>query len=136
MFARRSDRQGRLPNRSRNLNANPHTSRPIALNTVNFFLKHTPTTEIYTRKDTLSLHDALPIFRAARRHEFAVGRKGHAPYLVRKSMRSEEHTSELQSPFLTSYAVFCLKKKKSEPFLSTMPLSTTLLSPTFLGRRL
>src|SRR5216117_4577373 len=24
--------------------------------------------------------------------------------------RSEEHTSELQSPFLTSYAVFCLKK--------------------------
>src|SRR5216117_4226273 len=25
--------------------------------------------------------------------------------------RSEEHTSELQSPFLISYAVFCLKKK-------------------------
>src|SRR5216117_1211041 len=24
--------------------------------------------------------------------------------------RSEEHTSELQSPFLISYAVFCLKK--------------------------
>src|SRR5216117_3421023 len=27
--------------------------------------------------------------------------------------RSEEHTSELQSPFLTSYAVFCLKKKNA-----------------------
>src|SRR5216117_452958 len=27
--------------------------------------------------------------------------------------RSEEHTSELQSPFLISYAVFCLKKKKT-----------------------
>src|SRR5216117_4480139 len=27
--------------------------------------------------------------------------------------RSEEHTSELQSPFLTSYAVFCLKTKKN-----------------------
>src|SRR5216117_4579043 len=26
--------------------------------------------------------------------------------------RSEEHTSELQSRFLISYAVFCLKKKK------------------------
>src|SRR5216117_2952492 len=26
-------------------------------------------------------------------------------------LRSEEHTSELQSPFLISYAVFCLKKK-------------------------
>jgi len=27
-------------------------------------------------------------------------------------MRSEEHTSELQSRFGISYAVFCLKKKK------------------------
>ena len=27
-------------------------------------------------------------------------------------MRSEEHTSELQSPLNISYAVFCLKKKK------------------------
>src|SRR3546814_1480297 len=27
------------------------------------------------------------------------------------SKRSEEHTSELQSPMRTSYAVFCLKKK-------------------------
>src|ERR1051325_760203 len=25
--------------------------------------------------------------------------------------RSEEHTSELQSPYVISYAVFCLKKK-------------------------
>src|SRR3546814_4791270 len=28
--------------------------------------------------------------------------------------RSEEHTSELQSLMRTSYAVFCLKKKKNE----------------------
>src|ERR1051325_6813725 len=27
--------------------------------------------------------------------------------------RSEEHTSELQSPYVISYAVFCLKKKKN-----------------------
>ena len=27
-------------------------------------------------------------------------------------IRSEEHTSELQSPVPISYAVFCLKKKK------------------------
>ena len=27
-------------------------------------------------------------------------------------LRSEEHTSELQSPVPISYAVFCLKKKK------------------------
>ena len=31
---------------------------------------------------------------------------GHDP------LRSEEHTSELQSPVPISYAVFCLKKKK------------------------
>src|SRR3546814_10732714 len=30
------------------------------------------------------------------------------------TMRSEEHTSELQSLMRTSYAVFCLKKKKQE----------------------
>src|SRR3546814_3608226 len=29
--------------------------------------------------------------------------------------RSEEHTSELQSLMRSSYAVFCLKKKKSQP---------------------
>src|SRR3546814_10254998 len=29
-------------------------------------------------------------------------------------IRSEEHTSELQSLMRTSYAVFCLKKKKSK----------------------
>ena len=29
-------------------------------------------------------------------------------------LRSEEHTSELQSPCLISYAVFCLKKKKKK----------------------
>src|SRR5216117_3909963 len=29
--------------------------------------------------------------------------------LPSRSQRSEEHTSELQSPFLISYAVFCLK---------------------------
>src|SRR3546814_3215250 len=31
---------------------------------------------------------------------------------VRAVMRSEEHTSELQSLMRISYAVFCLKKKK------------------------
>src|SRR3546814_14568558 len=31
-----------------------------------------------------------------------------------KAMRSEEHTSELQSLMRISYAVFCLKKKKTQ----------------------
>src|SRR3546814_8169669 len=32
----------------------------------------------------------------------------------REDVRSEEHTSELQSLMRTSYAVFCLKKKNTE----------------------
>src|SRR3546814_4444734 len=39
----------------------------------------------------------------------------HTPVtqLSRKDWRSEEHTSELQSLMRISYAVFCLKKKKT-----------------------
>src|SRR3546814_1474074 len=33
---------------------------------------------------------------------------------IATSIRSEEHTSELQSLMRISYAVFCLKKKKSQ----------------------
>src|SRR3546814_7618535 len=33
----------------------------------------------------------------------------------RRSVRSEEHTSELQSLMRNSYAVFCLKKKTKKP---------------------
>src|SRR3546814_1606251 len=35
---------------------------------------------------------------------------------IARTMRSEEHTSELQSLMRISYAVFCLKKKKSKQF--------------------
>src|SRR3546814_6797630 len=34
--------------------------------------------------------------------------------ILSRSLRSEEHTSELQSLMRTSYAVFCLKKKKKK----------------------
>src|SRR3546814_5662633 len=36
-------------------------------------------------------------------------------------LRSEEHTSELQSLMRISYAVFCLKKKKKETTNEFMP---------------
>src|SRR5438094_3260989 len=72
-----------------------------------FFFNDTATTEIYT----LSLHDALPISAAAvaaRHRALGTGRRADgAP-----SSRSEEHTSELQSP----YDLVCrllLEKKKS-----------------------
>src|SRR3546814_6801325 len=35
---------------------------------------------------------------------------------VRRSVRSEEHTSELQSLMRISYAVFCLKKTKKQHY--------------------
>src|SRR5213594_1156000 len=41
------------------------------------------------------------------------GRLPARPAFTRPGSRSEEHTSELQSRTLISYAVFCLKKKKA-----------------------
>src|SRR3546814_9697055 len=37
----------------------------------------------------------------------------HIPLANAQAIRSEEHTSELQSLMRISYAVFCLKKKKT-----------------------
>src|SRR3546814_7436844 len=39
------------------------------------------------------------------------------------ALRSEEHTSELQSLMRISYAVFCLKKKKQSNRTSQYPIS-------------
>src|SRR3546814_4502861 len=39
---------------------------------------------------------------------------------VREIIRSEEHTSELQSLMRISYAVFCLKKKKQTEYQHTI----------------
>src|SRR3546814_9156039 len=39
---------------------------------------------------------------------------GHVPFIGGNAVRSEEHTSELQSLMRISYAVFCLKKKKRQ----------------------
>src|SRR3546814_6182414 len=39
-------------------------------------------------------------------------------------VRSEEHTSELQSLMRTSYAVFCLKKKKTRTSYTCVQFST------------
>src|SRR6056300_1713926 len=68
-----------------------------------FFFNDTATTEIYTNLNTLSLHDALPISSHIQ--------KSRMPSSA-CDWRSEEHTSELQSPSEISYAVFCLQKKK------------------------
>src|SRR3712207_7079717 len=82
-----------------------------------FFFNDTATTEIYT----LSLHDALPICTQVNQVNLAAGHKNggwcrstlffifHG--LDRKSTRLNSSHANI------SYAVFCLKKKKNNPFL-------------------
>src|SRR3546814_4385547 len=92
-----------------------------------------------TRTDTLFPYTTL--FRSPRdspRHAFAsIAMTDHEqpPSLLRRPpyprqasqrcrthARSEEHTSELQSLMRTSYAVFCLKKKKKQHRLKVTSL--------------
>src|SRR3546814_9357060 len=63
---------------------------------------------IHYWKDALPLHQMLPmcVFRS---DTFPIQRTAHEYFL--QPVRSEEHTSELQSLMRISYAVFCLKNK-------------------------
>src|SRR3546814_3198963 len=57
----------------------------------------------------------LPQWLAARRRNAAILESALADlHNVRLAVRSEEHTSELQSLMRISYAVFCLKQKNTE----------------------
>src|SRR3546814_4874454 len=56
----------------------------------------------------------------------ACGRAQRVQLAKGQAMRSEEHTSELQSLMRISYAVFCLKKKTIN--ISYMHLSITYLT--------
>src|SRR5947208_12407223 len=92
-----------------------------------FFFNHTSTTEIYT----LSLHDALPILVVVfcsesfsvdegvahvrtQRHAASQGRQGYRIYPHAGKRRSEEHTSELQSPDHLVCRLLLEKKKKKK----------------------
>src|SRR5437764_14475939 len=74
-----------------------------------FFFNDTATTEIYT----LSLHDALPIYlrRGCGRPVVIIVRQFRR---LRRAprFRSEEHTSELQSPMYLVCRLLLEKKKK------------------------
>src|SRR6266850_470391 len=77
------------------------------LMSVFFFFNDTATTEIYT----LSLHDALPISNRCPQRcnaSGSVGRTRKCPARDRKSTRLNS------SHLVISYAVFCLKKKKTK----------------------
>src|SRR5437867_12146052 len=98
------------------------SSTVITLPSTYSFFYDTATTEIYT----LSLHDALPIFRPPpsmpaqsvfpserdRVASIAAGRCRQRPAAM---LRSEEHTSELQSPYdLVCRLLLEKKNKKSK----------------------
>src|SRR3546814_6844232 len=54
------------------------------------------------------------ITSAVARGEGFMGDMADLPQSLARSIRSEEHTSELQSLMRISYAVFCLQKKKQQ----------------------
>src|SRR2546426_7090174 len=101
-----------------------------------FFFNDTATTEIYT----LSLHDALPIFAVGvvvRQLEVAARAELHGdfgehvlrwempvrrPERARFKVRSEEHTSELQSP-CNLVCRLLLEKKNQDPL--SLPIERT-----------
>src|SRR2546422_5594992 len=76
-----------------------------------FFFNDTATTEIYT----LSLHDALPISPASWGDMVARLVEGEAPSLYRPEAWGDRKSTRLNSSHgYISYAVFCLKKKKTD----------------------
>src|SRR6266705_6610420 len=85
-----------------------------------FFFNDTATTELYT----LSLHDALPICSPISRCSIPCGRcwcRSRAP-----TSRSEEHTSELQSP----YDLVCrLLLEKNKIHMAKHAVEGQLLTP-------
>src|SRR3546814_6229939 len=64
---------------------------------------------------TPAAQQAEPMDHAAMGHGMAQDRDLPATAPPREPIRSEEHTSELQSIMRISSAVFCLKKKKKQP---------------------
>src|SRR5437762_5947296 len=87
-------------------------------NCVIFFSIDTTTTEIYT----LSLHDALPILTdSVADDEIENARLFHHMDGFRLA-RSEEHTSELQSPMYLVCRLLLEKKKTTPSPPSTTPL--------------
>src|SRR5258708_19038527 len=94
-----------------------------------FFFNDTATTEIYT----LSLHDALPIFPAQQESIQAKSSENRpCPEVALRAVfavRSEEHTSELQSPdHLVCRLLLEKKKKKTNHSTSSNTRSTATVT--------
>src|SRR5437868_12437563 len=89
-----------------------------------FFLNDTATTEIYT----LSLHDALPISGCSSSSRSSASSPLVAmPTIAISGMRSEEHTSELQSRFDLVCRLLLEKKKKKKHKTTSYKIMNYLL---------
>src|SRR5256885_9318796 len=93
-----------------------------------FFFNDTATTEIYT----LSLHDALPIYIFARSFTVFVRANANSPPTLSVLTRSEEHTSELQSPCNLVCRLLLEKKNMKSPSSLTRSLLLLFTPPTIL----
>src|SRR3546814_1724000 len=77
----------------------PHTVRPELVEGLSFFLANAEILSQSPRISAIFFALLQPLIRRS---------------ASKASIRSEEHTSELQSLMRISYAVFCLKKKKNK----------------------
>src|SRR5256885_9839174 len=108
---------------------------PALLSVFFFFFNDTATTEIYT----LSLHDALPISARTARGPRREPRRARAPAraaartgdvlgaLPPVRQRSEEHTSELQSP-CNLVCRLLLEKKKTRASIEPLIVTSVIQS--------
>src|SRR5258707_12304423 len=95
---------------------------PIISHVLFFFFNDTATTEIYT----LSLHDALPIFQRLLETRVDAGLDPLAGQRLRDAEREDRKSTRLNSSHANiSYAVFCLKKKKTSYMLDCCVVTFT-----------
>src|SRR5919198_3880937 len=92
-----------------------YSSAPTSRHSLSFFFL------LIRQPPRSTLFPYTTLFRSAPRRRSARPFDGRSPRNGRTARgaggaRSEEHTSELQSRETISYAVFCLKKKKSSAF--------------------
>src|SRR5437762_8408358 len=94
-----------------------------------FFFNDPATTEIYT----LSLHDALPISEGTYNAVQPKSRRLGPRTYMRCRMRSEEHTSELQSPMYLVCRLLLEKKKKKDKKKKVKKQYTDKLKPKYIS---
>src|SRR3546814_4980826 len=100
----------------------PYTTLFRSLNQMEAIIEFFGTPSPEVRREWL---DSLPLVTRLDQIPFVDSNSAN-PAGRLKDLRSEEHTSELQSLMRISYAVFCLKKKKTEYIQTNICRSKTI----------